>query len=80
MGLFQKGAFQKGVFRKDIEPMCLYCAFGKSLSETEVACPKRGVQSAMNHCRKFKYDPLRRNPPRPVKADFSHFSADDFKL
>lgn len=72
--------FEMGIFRKDLEPMCIYCTHGKPLSQMEVACAKRGVQSPTNHCRKFRYDPLKRTPPRPVKADFSQFTADDFKL
>lgn len=74
------GFFDMGIFRKDLEPMCIYCTHGKPLSPMEVACAKRGVQSSTNHCRRFRYDPLKRTPPRPVKADFSQFTADDFKL
>ena len=33
----------KNPFRKDIEPRCAYCANGSALSESEVACSRRGV-------------------------------------
>lgn len=68
------------LFDRKIDPMCLYCKHGKMLSEQEIACPKRGVQRATSSCRRFRYDPLRRVPPRPKKMDFSDFSPDDFKI
>ena len=47
----------KNPFRKDIEPRCAYCAHGSTISDREV------VDSA-DSCRHFRYDPLRRVPPR----------------
>ena len=66
--------------RKDIEPRCAYCCRGQGISEREVACVKRGVVPAENSCRSFRYDPLKRVPPRPVKADFSKLKDEDFKI
>ena len=43
-------------------------------------CDKKGVMSAGSHCRAFKYDPLKRIPPRPVKADFTKLKDEDFSL
>ncbi|MFR5845987.1 MAG: hypothetical protein ACLUEU_09570 [Oscillospiraceae bacterium] len=51
-------------FRKDIEPRCAYCAHGSAVNECEVACSRRGVVDGSDHCRHFRYDPLRRVPPR----------------
>lgn len=68
------------LFKKDIDPMCIYCAHGTALSQQQVACPKKGVQLSTNSCRRFRYDPLRRTPPRPRKADFSYINPDDFIL
>ena len=68
------------LFRKDIEPRCAYCCRGQGISEREVACVKRGVVPAENSCRSFRYDPLKRVPPRPVKADFSKLKDEDFKI
>lgn len=68
------------LFHDKIEPRCAYCVYGRTLSEEQVACPKKGVMSVTSHCRAFKYDPLRRVPPRPAKVEFSNLKDEDFKL
>ena len=68
------------LFRKDIEPCCVYCAHGVSMSSTEVACIKCGVVSSGGYCKKFSYDPLKRVPARVTVPNSSAFSEDDFKL
>ena len=68
------------IFRKDIEKRCAYCAFGTTINAREVACSKRGVVDAADHCRRFRYDPLRRVPPRPANFDTAAHSAEDFSI
>ena len=68
------------LFQNKIEPRCAYCARGCALSQEQIACPKKGVMSAASHCRAFQYDPLRRTPPRPLKAEFSGLKDEDFSL
>lgn len=68
------------LFQDKIEPRCAYCARGRVLTDEQVACPKKGVMSAASHCRAFRYDPLRRTPPRPLKAEFSGLKDEDFSL
>lgn len=68
------------LFQKKIEPHCAYCAHGRAMGEDQVVCPKKGVMAAGSHCRAFKYDPLKRVPPRPAKFSTSKLSEDDFKL
>ena len=68
------------LFRKDIEPRCAYCAKGTAVNDREVACPRRGVVAAEYYCLWFKYDPLKRVPPRPVKLDTAGFREEDFQL
>ncbi len=68
------------LFRKKIEPRCAYCAKGSQINEDEVACVKRGVVPAGYHCRSFRYDPLRRVPPRPIKLETDKLKQEDFKL
>mgnify|MGYP003314631266 CR=1 FL=1 len=68
------------LFRNDIERDCAYCVHGRTLTEEQVACPKKGVMSAASHCRAFQYDPLRRTPPRPVKVELSALKDEDFSL
>lgn len=68
------------LFQKKIEPRCAYCARSRTLNEEQVVCDKKGVMSMGSHCRAFKYDPLKRVPPRPVKTDFSKLKDEDFAL
>ena len=78
-------------FRKDIEPRCAYCAHGSAVNEREVACSRRGVvdgndyqpvpyEEGSDHRRHFRYDPLRRVPPRPASLDPKAHSPEDFSL
>ena len=60
------------LFRKDMEKRCAYCASGVTISETQVACERRGVVDCTGHCRHFVYDPLRRVPPRPAALAKEH--------
>lgn len=59
------------LFGKNIEHCCSWCESGVKISDTEVACLKRGIVSAGGACRKFKYDPLKRDPPvsGPIKTE-----------
>ena len=68
------------LFQKKIEPRCAYCAHGRALEEDQIVCPKKGVMSAGSHCRSFRYDPLKRVPPRPAAPDFSRLKDEDFTL
>ncbi len=68
------------LFRKDIEPRCAYCAKGSPISDREVACPRKGVVDASFHCSRFRYDPLKRVPPRPVKLETGKLTEEDFRL
>ena len=66
------------LFRQNIEPRCEYCDKGSRISDTEVACVKRGIVACEHHCGAFVYDPLKRVPPRPVKL--AETKAEDFTL
>lgn len=68
------------LFRKRIEPRCAYCARGRTLDESQVACVKRGIVKPEEHCGAFVYDPLRRVPPRPKKLDTDRLKREDFEL
>ena len=68
------------LFRKDIEPRCGYCARGTVVNDREVACPRKGVVAVEYHCRAFRYDPLKRVPPRPVKLDTAGLREEDFQI
>ena len=68
------------LFQKDIEPRCTYCSRGTRLDEEKILCPNRGLVSPGEHCRSFRYDPLKRVPPVPAAPDFSRLGDEDFSL
>jgi len=55
------------LFRNDIEPCCAYCKHGSQINADRVACLKQGIVSLWGSCKKFSYDPLKRQPERPRK-------------
>ncbi len=68
------------LFRKNIEPRCAYCARGSRIDAAHVACVKRGVVEDTESCPAFRYDPLRRVPPRPAELNTSKLSPEDFRV
>lgn len=68
------------LFKKDMEPCCSWCECGVKISDTEVACLKRGIVSAAGSCKKFKYDPLKREPPVSVPLKTEGLTQEDFEL
>ena len=68
------------LFQTKIEPHCTYCVHGHTLTEEQVACPKKGIMAPGSSCRSFKYDPLKRVPPRPVDLLSGIHSDEDFSL
>ena len=68
------------LFRKKIERSCSYCLHGVGLEDGMVLCAKKGVKSMDDKCRKFKYDPCKRTPPRAKAPNFRIFDEDDFSL
>ncbi len=68
------------LFRKNMDPRCAYCQRGQQINEREVACVKRGIMQVEDHCRSFKYDPLKRVPPRPATLHTEQLNEADFSL
>ena len=70
---------RKKLYGNNISPACEYCAFARRAADGRVMlCDKRGVVPMYHHCRRFRYDPLKRVPyrqPAPEK-----FSPEDFTL
>ena len=69
--------FLKKANPKNYEPSCSYCVFGnESPFGTEILCVKMGIRAPSSFCKKFAYDPLKRNPrkaptlPKFEKGDF----------
>ena len=76
-GIIAKKEVARMLFRKKIDRYCVYA--GKLDDETYL-CAKRGFVAACHHCRKFKYDPLKRVPKRRKPKDFSEYDELDFSL
>ena len=68
------------LFRKNIDPRCAYCRKGQQINEVDVICVKRGIVPVEHHCRAFRYDPLKRVPPRPATLNTSKLNEADFSL
>ncbi len=70
----------KSIFRKDIEPQCAYCEHGTvTANKDTVICKKQGaIMQSFSKCKKFKYDPLKREPK--VISLTNTFSKEDFSL
>lgn len=68
------------LFRKKIDRSCLYCRYGTRLDEEMMLCAKKGIVQLCDDCRKFRYDPFKRVPPKPKALDFSKYEEDDFSL
>ena len=68
------------LFRKKIDPCCAYCAKGTDLGNGKVACVRKGVVEDTYHCSKFRYDPLKRTPPRPAQLQDQRHREEDFAL
>ena len=62
----------KNLFSKKISQSCEYCHIGeKCLDDETILCTNSGVVDPSYHCKKFKYDPLKRVPKiNPHSHDF----------
>ncbi len=67
------------LFRENIDPRCAYCTKGTKLGDDEIGCTRYGIVPSWHHCRHFRYDPLKRVPPKPVRLKKS-FAEIDFEL
>lgn len=65
------------LFKKDMLPLCSYCVHSKPLHNT-VLCKRHGIVSPNHHCRKFRYDPIKRIPEK--KQSVPTFKPEDFSL
>lgn len=69
------------LFQEKIDPRCVYCLRAVALDNGQMACPKMGIVSPGGACRKFRYDPLKRVPPRPAAPlVLPASSGEDFSL
>ena len=63
----------------DIIKICAYCENAECLNNPDIMlCNINGIVASDHKCRRFLYDPLKRNPSPPIKI--SDFDKDAFIL
>ena len=68
------------LFRKKITPACAYCQWGTALDDSQILCIKKGIVLSECKCRKFRYDPCKRIPPKAKAVDFAKYEEYDYSL
>ena len=68
------------LFWKNIDRYCAYCQFAGRIDEAHMICQHCGVVPCEHHCRRFRYDPLKRVPGRAKPKEFQKFETQDFSL
>ena len=54
--------------KHEINKVCAFCELAEALNNQEkMLCSRKGVVASDYCCRKFVYDPLKREPSPPVK-------------
>lgn len=52
----------------EITKLCAYCELAECLNDPDIMlCSLNGIVAADHKCRKFLYDPLKRDPAPPIK-------------
>lgn len=70
---------KKELFGNNIEPACGYCRYGKPTNDGgRILCPNAGVVAPYFHCKKYRYDPLRRVPSQ--QPQLRQYDKTDFEL
>lgn len=74
-----EGKGENMIYSKNIEPSCGICARASEITDSDcLLCTKNGVVMHYYHCRKFQYDPLKRDPKRA--PSLPQYDAGDFSL
>lgn len=68
------------LYGKGIEPRCAYCVHSHKIDDMDVLCKKYGPVDGAYHCRRFKYDPLKREFPKRITRKKKVFTQADFDL
>ena len=70
---------QKLINAKNYPQTCENCFYGRMSDEKDcVLCVKKGVMDKSFSCKKYKYDPLKRQPKR--RKPLEKYTEEDFKL
>ena len=68
------------LFRKKMPRSCSYCQYGTAMEDDQILCIKHGTVSAYYSCRKFRYNPCKRIPPKMKSLDTEKYNDTDFSL
>ena len=69
----------KKMFDKTLPKKCEYCVFASPIGDDrDMVCKKRGIVLRDDLCRKYKYDPLKREPKKQLISN--NYSPEDFML
>ncbi len=70
---------RKKLYGNTVQPSCEHCVYGrKSFDGNAVLCEQKGVMPLYHHCRRYRYDPLKRVPYRqPALATYTE---EDFQI
>ncbi len=68
------------LFKGKTEPQCAYCEFAEIAKGSDVVvCRKAGgIMQLHSKCKKYKYDPLKRQPKSPMFNN--DFTKEDFSI
>ena len=54
---------RRKLYGNNISPSCEYCACARRAADGRVMlCARKGIVPLYHHCRRFRYDPLKRTP------------------
>lgn len=63
----------------DEPPSCALCEFGRwDRAHSAVLCSEKGVMDPAAHCKRYRYDPFRREPRK--RPPLPEFDPKDFSL
>lgn len=68
------------LFRKKIDRFCTYCAHAGKIDADAMVCQYCGIVPSTHHCRRFRYDPLKRVPGRQKHVAAEKTEEKDYSL
>ena len=68
------------LFRKKLDKFCACCSHAARLNNGQMLCAKHGFVSPDFRCCRFRYDPLKREPNKPLTKDPDMADKLDFSL
>ncbi len=68
------------LFKSKSEPQCAYCEYAQITEGGDVAVCRKvgGIMQLHSKCKKYKYDPLKREPRTIMLSN--DFSKEDFEI